>query len=156
MKLEKLHETMDRLGVKPEALAQKTGLSFSTIQKARRGHSVTLGTATLIALGMKMKKEDLVAASPAPVDAKAVAARIRAFLAKYGKRAADDETLWSSPDASELEGVAQLLEADLMPSRYPWSEWGSGGYGPYSSKEGKAEHDEILRLVGEVLKGVKA
>jgi transcriptional regulator with XRE-family HTH domain len=60
MKLEKLHETMDRLGVKPEALAQKTGLSFSTIQKARRGHSVTLGTATLIALGMKMKKEDLV------------------------------------------------------------------------------------------------
>ena len=59
MRLEKLHDTMDEKGIKPEELAVKTGLSFSTIQKARKGLSVTLGTATLIAQGMKMKKEDL-------------------------------------------------------------------------------------------------
>jgi transcriptional regulator with XRE-family HTH domain len=60
MKLERLINVMEERGMKPETLALKTGLSFSTIQKARRGHSVTLGTATLIAQGMKMKKEDLI------------------------------------------------------------------------------------------------
>ena len=60
MKLERLIDVMTDTHIRPEDLATKTGLSISTIQKARRGHNITLGTATLIAQGMKCKKEELV------------------------------------------------------------------------------------------------
>lgn len=59
MKLAKLSTIMTDHKVRPEELAYKTGLSITTILKAKRGDNVTLGTATLIAQGMKMKKEDL-------------------------------------------------------------------------------------------------
>lgn len=59
MKLDKLAKTMDEHKMRPEELAYKTGLSITTILKAKRGENVTFGTATLIAQGMKMKKEDL-------------------------------------------------------------------------------------------------
>lgn len=59
MVLSKLHEAMgDKM--RPEMLAAKTGLSITTILKAKRGGNVTLGTATLIAKGMKMRTEELV------------------------------------------------------------------------------------------------
>ena len=60
MQLNRLQSKMEIAHVRPEDLATKTGLSISTIMKARRGGSITLGTATLIAQGMKMKKEDLI------------------------------------------------------------------------------------------------
>ena len=60
MKLAKLSNTMWDHKVRPEELAYKTGLSITTILKARKGLNVTLGTATLIAQGMKCKKEELV------------------------------------------------------------------------------------------------
>jgi hypothetical protein len=59
MKLNKLQEAMgDKM--RPEMLAAKTGLSITTILKAKRGGNVTLGTATLIAKGLKVRTEDLV------------------------------------------------------------------------------------------------
>lgn len=78
-----------------------------------------------------------------------LAEKIEKFLETYGKRAADEPEEWSSPDAAELEACAMLLRAGKKIPRHPWSEWGSGGYGPYTSKEGRAEHDEIHRLVEE-------
>jgi hypothetical protein len=80
-----------------------------------------------------------------------IAARIDAFLAEYGKRSADDGKEWSSPDASELEACSTVLKSGKFPSRYPWSEWGSGGYGPYTSKQGRREHDDILKVLGNII-----
>jgi transcriptional regulator with XRE-family HTH domain len=57
IKLTKLKEAMGDM--RPEELAVKTGLSASTIYKAIRGGIVTLGTATLIAQGMKKKVWEL-------------------------------------------------------------------------------------------------
>ena len=78
-----------------------------------------------------------------------LADRITSFLAKYGKRSAMEPGEWASPDACELESVAMYLVAGKKPARYPWSEWGSGGYDPYTSREGRTEHDELLRIIGE-------
>lgn len=59
MKLTKLADEMTTHKFRPEDLAAKTGLSIRTIISARDCKSVSFGTATLIAQGMKMKKEDL-------------------------------------------------------------------------------------------------
>ena len=80
---------------------------------------------------------------------KALAEKITVFLAKYGKRSAWDEGKWNSPDAGELESVAMYLDEGIKPPRVPWSDWGSGGYAPYTSREGRAEHDELVRLIAE-------
>ena len=77
------------------------------------------------------------------MSAQELAAKIKAFLEKYGKRDVNDPSEWSSPDACLLEMTAKKLEAG-MPVERPFSMWGSGGYGPYASKEGRKLHDEIL------------
>lgn len=59
MVLAKLADEMTRHQIRPEVLAAKTGLSIRTILNARDGKSVSLGTATLIAQKMGMKKEAL-------------------------------------------------------------------------------------------------
>jgi len=32
-----------------------------------------------------------------------------------------------------------------------WSEWSGGGYKPYSSKEGKEEHDYLVREIYKII-----
>ena len=77
--------------------------------------------------------------------------KIKAFLTVYGKRAAMydqcDEPEWNSPDAAELEMDAKLIELGLPVPRYPWSDWGSGGYSPYTSITGRVDHDNIVKLI---------
>jgi hypothetical protein len=59
MILARLADEMTKRKMRPEVLAANTGLSIRTILNARDGKSVSLGTATLIAQGMKVKKEAL-------------------------------------------------------------------------------------------------
>jgi hypothetical protein len=33
-----------------------------------------------------------------------------------------------------------------------WSEWGSGGYKPYNSKEGRKEHDSIMEAIEKIIR----
>lgn len=79
--------------------------------------------------------------------------RIYRFLYKYADIRPDfdaefdeDAEKYSSPDASYLRYCADLLSKGTIPDNCH-SEWGSGGYKPYTSAEGKQEHDY---LVGEI------
>lgn len=73
---------------------------------------------------------------------------IEEFLSKHGKKAHDEDEgeYWNSPDAQSLEFFKIRLEAGDDPKQisYPNSSWESGGYKPYSDKEAKAWHDNIL------------
>lgn len=50
---------------------------------------------------------------------------------------------YTGPDPYQLLDVAYSLNHGLEPF-YPHSSWESGCYKPYTSKEGRKEHDEIL------------
>jgi hypothetical protein len=78
-------------------------------------------------------------------DKKTLAKRIRKFLDTYAKKDAEGAE-WNSPDAYELERCIRELETGVI-LKAPFSEWGSGGYYPYTSKEGQKEHDEILKEI---------
>lgn len=71
--------------------------------------------------------------------------RLEKFLKTYAVVSRQDTSEFNSPDANELKFCLELLKEDKRISRYPWSEWGGGGYKPYSSKEGREEHDFILK-----------
>lgn len=60
MVLKKLQETMDQKDVTVAELAAKTMMSTRTIDNAKRGRGVSLNTGKRIAIGLKMKLEDLV------------------------------------------------------------------------------------------------
>lgn len=83
---------------------------------------------------------------------KELALRIDKFIEKYAVKNPnyedEDDNLYTSPDASQLSYCAELLHKDIIPQRC-FSEWGSGGYEPYSSKQGFQEHQY---LVSEVYK----
>lgn len=76
--------------------------------------------------------------------------KIRNFLSKYAKLQ-PGTSQYNSPDAYQLEAAALELEKTGSISKLPWSEWGSGGYGPYTSKRGRKQHDDILSALKEVL-----
>ena len=78
--------------------------------------------------------------------------RIIAFLEKYAAKSPNEEDEYTGPDPYELEYVAELLSQERNPTRYPFSEWGSGCYEPYTSKEGQQEHQEILNQVKSFIK----
>ena len=78
------------------------------------------------------------------MEKKELSQRIRKFLKEYAV-VIDGE--YTSPDAYQLEAAAVILESGKPLTTFPWSEWGSGGYKPYSSKKGSKEHDEILELI---------
>lgn len=76
-----------------------------------------------------------------------LAAEIRQFLSQYATRSANDPEMYSSPDAHQLEAFANLLESDHeidLNKHYPFASWGSGGFKPYTSREGRRWLDEIL------------
>jgi len=62
----------------------------------------------------------------------------------------DEYDKFASPDAAQMKYCVELLSKGEKPSRC-WSEWGSGGYKPYISKEGRAEHDLLVKNVYEII-----
>lgn len=90
---------------------------------------------------------------------KDLAERIYGFLNKYASVNPNwdphdeyDEAKYTSPDAHQLEACADLLSQGEKPTRC-WSEWGSGGYHPYSSSEGREEHDQLLKEIHTIING---
>lgn len=80
-----------------------------------------------------------------------LADEVMRFLEKHAKSAADydpdfdrPEERYSSPDAAELHLAAEILRSGRGVDRRPWSEWGSGGYGPYGDSEARAWHDDLV------------
>jgi hypothetical protein len=61
----------------------------------------------------------------------------------------DDAEKYASPDASALRSCADMLAEGVQPVAC-WSEWGSGGYQPYNSTEGRREHDELVAKLQEL------
>jgi hypothetical protein len=74
-----------------------------------------------------------------------LATDIRIFLNKYGKRDANDPKEWNSPDACELERFAAFLKEGQVLPVVPFSSWGSGGYQPYASDEGRKAHNGLIK-----------
>lgn len=83
-----------------------------------------------------------------------LADEIMRFLDKHANSSAsyDPETdepgdRYSSPDACELHVAAERLRRGMGIDRSPWSEWGSGGYSPYTDKTARAWHDDLVEKV---------
>lgn len=95
-------------------------------------------------IGYTMKDATIIVTSM-----EALALRIKQFLDKYA--GIDSEGEYTSPDAYMLLEAAQFLEQGSLPRRFPWSEWGSGGYKPYTSEIGRKEHDAILEEIKKLM-----
>lgn len=87
-------------------------------------------------------------------DPNELADEIMRFLEAHAKTAASfdpayDEPAerYSSPDGCELHMVAERLRAGMVIDRDPWSEWGSGGYSPYSDAAAREWHDDLLSRI---------
>lgn len=81
------------------------------------------------------------------------------FLEKFAEIKADhdpefddEDEKFASPDASILYAAATILsDGNLLPQDFSLaSSWESGGYTPYSSKEGKIEHDLIISKLSQL------
>jgi len=85
--------------------------------------------------------------------ARSLASEIREFLGKHAKPAAnlEEEEKYNSPDAHELERAAEILDEGASPV-LPNSSWESGGYYPYTDKEARIWHDNLLTRIKELLK----
>jgi hypothetical protein len=71
--------------------------------------------------------------------------KIRAFVDKFAVISPNTEE-FNGPDPHMLINAADLIEQGVKPDRV-WSEWGSGCYKPYSSKEGRELHDSLLKEI---------
>ena len=87
----------------------------------------------------------------------ALSKKIYNFLDKYAGVKPDfdpiydeDYEKYTSPDASQMKDCADVLSVGLKPEKC-WSEWSSGGYKPYSSKEGQTEHDYLLKQIYKII-----
>ncbi len=88
---------------------------------------------------------------------KQLAERIYAFLEKYAgirpdwdSEHDDEDDKYTSPDASQMKYCADMLSKELKPLQC-WSEWGSSGYKPHSSKEGRIEHDSLVKEIYDII-----
>lgn len=84
---------------------------------------------------------------------KALAERIYKFLDEYaGIRPDwdsdydDDDDKFTSPDASMMKYSADMLNKGERPESC-WSSWDSGGYVPYTSEDGRKEHDSLKKEI---------
>lgn len=80
---------------------------------------------------------------------------IRTFVEEYaGVRPDYDPTLdsidekYTSPDAYQMLLAADELDAGRV--YVPFSQWGSGGYKPYTSKEGRRIHDDLIERITKI------
>jgi hypothetical protein len=84
--------------------------------------------------------------------------KIDGFLKEFAGRMpeeSDGKEYYTSPDAYELEHASAVLRAGGSLDRMPWSEWGSGGYKPYSSAEGRMMHEEIMGSLRSLVEKTK-
>lgn len=88
---------------------------------------------------------------------KELAQRIYKFLDTYAgvrpdwdSKRDDEDDKFTSPDASQMKYCADMLSKGLKPVQC-FSEWGSGGYKPYTSKEGKEEHDYLVKEIYKII-----
>ncbi len=86
--------------------------------------------------------------------------RINLFLDKYAGLNAnwdpefdEENEKYSSPDASTLKYCADVLALNMTPHDYN-SSWESGGYEPYTSKEGREEHNAIINELKQLKNGL--
>lgn len=84
--------------------------------------------------------------------AKELAAEIREFLEQHGKRMTENPSDWTSPDACCLEAAAGHLESLGRLITVPFSEWSSGGFGPYFDKNARLWHDSLIEKCKEFVK----
>lgn len=83
-----------------------------------------------------------------------LALRIKEFLenhaelnAEYDSEFDDEHEQFASPDASSFFAAYTCLADDKVPHKTFSidSSWESGGYKPYSDKEARLMHDELVR-----------
>ena len=86
-----------------------------------------------------------------------LAKRIYSFLDEYAGISPnydpeydDENDKYTSPDASTLKYCADTLRENKIPV-HCFSEWGSGGYHPYTSKKGRYEHDYIITEIYKII-----
>jgi len=83
--------------------------------------------------------------------------RIYAFINKYAAISPnwDGESYdekYTSPDVYEMLYCADILLQNKKPDRC-FSEWGCGGYIPYTSWDGRNEHDGLIVEIYTIIKG---
>ena len=89
-----------------------------------------------------------------------LANRIEKFLEKYAKTRPQDEDedeeepQYNGPDPYQLLVCAKDLREGKKIMRC-FSEWGSGCYSPYSSKEGREEHNYLVAEVYKIINSSK-
>lgn len=83
--------------------------------------------------------------------------RIYKFLDQYAGIRPDwdaefdnEDEKYTSPDASMMKACADYIKDGLKPP-FCHSEWGSGGYKPYSSEEGRKEHDFLVKEIYKII-----
>lgn len=86
---------------------------------------------------------------------KELAERIWVFIETYAAISPnwDDENgedKFTGPDVYQLLNCANQLDREEKPTRC-FSEWGSGCYTPYTSKEGRAEHDYLVKEIYKII-----
>ena len=59
---------------------------------------------------------------------------------------------YTAPDVYELLACAELIDKGIKPSKC-WSDWGSGAYKPYSSREGRNEHNSLILEIYKIING---
>jgi hypothetical protein len=88
---------------------------------------------------------------------KELAERIHCFIETYAcvrpdwdAKYDDEDDKFTSPDASQMKYCADMISKGLKPQQC-WSEWGGGGYKPYLSKEGREEHDYLVKEISKII-----
>lgn len=89
--------------------------------------------------------------------------RIREFVDKYAAISpnwnpeenienGDDEIegKYTGPDVYELLYVADQLDKNIKPTKC-WSDWSSGCYKPFDSREGNAEHIKLMKEINDII-----
>ena len=89
-------------------------------------------------------------------DNKPLVDRIYKFIDKYAAISPnwdgiEDDEKYTCPDVYTLIMCAKQLEQGVKPYMCN-SDWGCGGYKPYTSKEGKEEHDAIVSEVYKLIR----
>lgn len=89
---------------------------------------------------------------------KELSKRIYSFLEKYAavrpdwdSEYDDEDEKYTSPDASHLKYCADMLDKEVIPYTC-LSDWGSGGYKPITSVEGREEHDYLVKTIYGLIK----
>ena len=81
--------------------------------------------------------------------------RIIDFVEKYAKLSPNyDECFderYTGPDVYQLLDCAELLSQHIIPRKCN-SDWDSGCYGPYTSKDGKELHDSLVNEINKLIK----